>query len=126
LLLLPKKEKKSKMKIISSCLVFCLAIELGFGLPFRKSDSGVKLQGREKVHGEGEKCPTGLNYCKCKSKGSSLDITCEDINTSQLKVNILKARTNFFRSKKQVKNMLNWSPHLDKKCSFATNYILAK
>jgi len=54
------KKKQEKMKILSRCLLFCLAIELCLGLPFRKSDSGVKLQGREKVHGEGEKCPTGV------------------------------------------------------------------
>ena len=74
------------MNLISYCLLFCLSLNLCLAVPFRQSNSGVKLQGREKVHGDGEKCPTNLTYCKCKSKGSSLDITCEDIGTSQLKV----------------------------------------
>lgn len=63
-----------------------LLVDIIFALPFRQNNSGVKLQGREKVHGDGEKCPTNLLYCKCKSKKVNIDITCEDITTAQLKV----------------------------------------
>jgi len=58
--------------------------------PFRQSNSGVKLFGREKIHEDGEKCPTNLTHCKCKLKKSKIDITCEEITSAQLKVCNLK------------------------------------
>ena len=57
--------------------------------PFRKND-GVNLNGRKKVHGEGEKCPQeNPGYCRCKTRGDGLDITCEDVNSNQLDVSFL-------------------------------------
>ena len=39
------------------------------------------------MHGEGEKCPVeNVGYCKCKTRGDGLDITCENVNSNQLNV----------------------------------------
>ena len=54
-----------------------------------RSKSGVSLNGRKKVHGEGEKCPTEMvHYCRCRSKSEGLDITCENVNSDQLNVRL--------------------------------------
>ena len=45
----------------------------------------VKLNGRLKMHGAGEKCPT-LSYCTCKSKRTGLDVTCDRVNSYKLRV----------------------------------------
>ena len=62
---------------------------------FRVS-SGVNLNGRKKIHGEGENCPTDtVNYCQCRPRGEGLDITCEGVNADQLAVSYfaMKVRT---------------------------------
>lgn len=52
--------------------------------PFR-SNAGVTLNGRKKVHGDGEKCPTKtVSNCRCRAKSEGLDITCENVNAQQL------------------------------------------
>ena len=59
--------------------------------PFRRSNSGVSLNGRQKVHGDGEKCPTdNVPYCRCRAKSEGLDITCENVNSEQLNVSLFK------------------------------------
>ena len=61
------------------------ALPLAPDLPQKRDRQGVKLNSRLKVHGGGEKCPE-LRHCKCKtkSKGTALDITCEDVTADQL------------------------------------------
>ena len=50
-----------------------------------KNNAGVALNGRKKVHGDGEKCPRqSTPHCKCRSKKSGLDITCEDVDGDEL------------------------------------------
>ena len=48
---------------------------------------GVRLNGRQKAHGAGEKCPE-LKYCSCKTNGKVLDITCEEISARELQVSL--------------------------------------
>ena len=56
--------------------------------PFR-SNTGVALNGRKKVHGDGEKCPTKtVSNCRCRAKSEGLDITCENVNANQLYVSL--------------------------------------
>ena len=56
--------------------------------PFR-SNAGVTLNGRKKVHGDGEKCPTKtVSNCRCRAKSEGLDITCENVNAQQLYVSL--------------------------------------
>lgn len=88
--------------LISTLLVLSDVIPLSYTAPatgdtsqFRAKDKenaggGVTLNGRKKVHGEGEKCPSEqVNYCKCRARGEGLDITCEKINSEQLHVSSL-------------------------------------
>lgn len=82
---------------ISSLLIFTFvlffSIDLARGASYRnrratnqRSSTSVKLNGRIKEHhGEAEICPL-LSHCKCHSRGSGLDITCERVNSYKLKV----------------------------------------
>eukprot|EP00095_Tigriopus_kingsejongensis_P007576 maker-scaffold506_size152672-snap-gene-0.24 protein:Tk07576 transcript:maker-scaffold506_size152672-snap-gene-0.24-mRNA-1 annotation:"leucine-rich repeats and immunoglobulin-like domains protein 2-like" len=65
----------------------------------RSSSSSVRLNGRMKEHAaESEVCPI-LSHCKCRSRGSGLDITCERINSYKLKFDCsqLKRKEHFVR-----------------------------
>lgn len=68
------------------------------GQSFRSS-TGVTLNSRSKAHGTGERCPTGLRYCVCRTRGAGIDITCEDINTDQLHAdcNVIKKQEHLIR-----------------------------
>ena len=68
-------------------LLFLLLPLLACGAPGRSRMSSVSLNGRAKEHGGApEVCPQRLNYCKCRSRGIGLDITCENINGYKLAV----------------------------------------
>ncbi len=52
----------------------------------------MTLNRRPKQHGgaggyEAERCPM-LSYCRCRSRGVGIDITCEKINTYKLNVSV--------------------------------------
>ena len=75
-------------------LALCLAVlgaQLASAAPGFSRTSSVSLNGRSKEHGQPEKCPLGLNHCKCRARGVGLDITCEQINGYQLNVSALSA-----------------------------------
>ena len=82
-----------KMLWVFPFLVVSQLIGLSLSLPanaaaFRsKNNAGVSLNGRKKVHGDGEKCPRQtMTNCKCKSKKMGIDITCENVNKDELHV----------------------------------------
>lgn len=95
---------------ISSLLIFTFvlffSIDLARGASYRnrratnqRSSTSVKLNGRIKEHhGEAEICPL-LSHCKCHSRGSGLDITCERVNSYKLKFdcNLLKRKEHFVK-----------------------------
>ena len=65
------------------------------------------------MHGEGEKCPVeNVGYCKCKTRGDGLDITCENVNSNQLNVSekyILTNKKKFNSTPCEVKLSTVWS-----------------
>ena len=72
--------------VLSSHLIELCSSAPAEALNFR-SNAGVTLNARKKVHGDGEKCPSEtVHYCKCRARGGGLDITCENVNTDQLDV----------------------------------------
>ena len=74
-----------------------------------KGQNGVNLNGRKKVHGEGEKCPVeNVGYCKCKTRGDGLDITCENVNSNQLNVSEKYILTN-----KKIQFYTLWGKAID-------------
>lgn len=75
--------------LISSQVILSLSAPATDSSSSFRSKSGVTLNGRKKVHGEGEKCPSELtHYCKCRARGEGLDITCEKVNSDQLHVRL--------------------------------------
>jgi len=73
--------------VVSQLIGLSLSVPANAAAFRSKNSAGVSLNGRSKVHGEGEKCPRQqITNCKCRSKKSGLDITCEGVNSDELHV----------------------------------------
>lgn len=108
---LGRRSRLSTLEALLSIAIFLLlAVDLATTLTLQRSarvarsptrgssgsNNGVRLNGRAKQHGAGEVCPR-LSYCKCRSRGKGLDITCERINAYKLEVRLRKVEKDVTR-----------------------------
>ena len=87
------RRQKMKMKLQVIFLLTCVLFELmlvhmATSSPVPQRNRPTSMHGKGKASQVVEKCPT-LTYCTCKERTVDLDITCNGINTQNLKVTFL-------------------------------------